>query len=191
MKRHGVTLNAAFRIPVIHSIMLFLGYISADKKGMLSRLKDGATVVLCPGGAAEALYAHPGTMKLVMNRRRGFIKLAREANVAVVPVIGFGENEMFPTVSIGCLKDENRTNLQKMIWSVQQYVKDTLSFSTPVISNPIANRIKVSVAVGSPLKFDDSKSIDECHADYLEHLSKFYETNKSKYGYDDIVMEFA
>ena len=36
----------------------------------------GNSVVIVVGGAVEAFDAHPGTYKLTLNERKGFIKLA-------------------------------------------------------------------------------------------------------------------
>jgi hypothetical protein len=55
----------------------------------------------------------------------------------------------------------------------------------------IPNKTKITVLVGSPIQFDENKSVDECHAMYLQHLSELYEKNKSKYGYDKVSLEFV
>ena len=45
-------------------------------------------LVLAVGGGAEALRARPGTMDLVLRRRKGFVRQALQAGAALVPVIG-------------------------------------------------------------------------------------------------------
>ena len=43
-----------------------------------------------PGTAAQ-----PGCMDLILRRRKGFVKLALQAGADLVPVIAFGENEVY------------------------------------------------------------------------------------------------
>jgi hypothetical protein len=181
-----VTLNASFLAPIFREWVLLQGFISANRKTLLKTLQE-QSVVLVPGGAKEALYAHPGTLKLVLKDRMGFIKLAMDSNVSVIPCIGFGENEIFDTLSMAAELDHKD---EKLLWRIQHTVKDFLSFSTPILKHPIPYRTQVTVVVGEPLKLHESKSVEENHALYLQHLSNVYERNKSKYGYDKVKLEF-
>ena len=53
------------------------------KKGMEALLKEekGMAAVLVPGGALEALNSDKDQIRLVLNRRKGFIKLALRYSV--------------------------------------------------------------------------------------------------------------
>ena len=53
-------------------------YLVPYKKGMEALLKQekGMAAVLVPGGALEALNSDKDQIRLVLNRRKGFIKLA-------------------------------------------------------------------------------------------------------------------
>jgi len=44
------------------------------------------------------LYASPGTMDLVLQRRKGFVRVPLQTGAFMVPVINFGENEMYNTI---------------------------------------------------------------------------------------------
>ena len=44
------------------------------------------------GGAAESLEAFPGQYRLVLRKRKGFIRIALETGASLVPVFSFGEN---------------------------------------------------------------------------------------------------
>lgn len=50
------------------------------------------------GGATESLYSTPATMDLVLRRRTGFVRVALQTGASLVPVINFGENELYNTV---------------------------------------------------------------------------------------------
>lgn len=40
-------------------------------------------------------HLQPGHLDLVLQRRRGFVRLALDAGADLVPVLAFGENEQF------------------------------------------------------------------------------------------------
>jgi 2-acylglycerol O-acyltransferase 2 len=60
---------------------------------------SGQAIMLAVGGAAESLHARPGTFDLVLGRRKGFVRIALESGAALVPVVSFGENDMFNTIT--------------------------------------------------------------------------------------------
>eukprot|EP00195_Chlamydomonas_chlamydogama_P001910 CAMPEP_0202915688 /NCGR_PEP_ID=MMETSP1392-20130828/66329_1 /ASSEMBLY_ACC=CAM_ASM_000868 /TAXON_ID=225041 /ORGANISM="Chlamydomonas chlamydogama, Strain SAG 11-48b" /LENGTH=369 /DNA_ID=CAMNT_0049607809 /DNA_START=380 /DNA_END=1489 /DNA_ORIENTATION=+ len=94
-----LTLDANFRAPVIREYCLLHGLRSAGRKSMKSILNSGpgSAVMLIPGGAAESLLTAPGTMDLLLTRRKGFVKIALETGASLVPVVAFGENDLFDT----------------------------------------------------------------------------------------------
>ena len=51
-----------------------------------------------PGGALEALNADPNQIRLVLNRRKGFIKLALRFGSDLVPTFSFGETFIYDQV---------------------------------------------------------------------------------------------
>ena len=48
----------------------------------------GITIVV--GGARESLDAQPQSLRLVLKRRKGFVKLAIRTGADLVPVLAFG-----------------------------------------------------------------------------------------------------
>lgn len=58
----------------------------------------GHSITIAIGGATESLYASPGTMNLVLRRRTGFVRVALQTGASLVPVIHFGENELYDTI---------------------------------------------------------------------------------------------
>jgi len=54
----------------------------------------GSAITIVVGGAAESLYAHPGTNDLTLKKRLGFIKVAIREGAQLVPVFSFGENDV-------------------------------------------------------------------------------------------------
>ena len=75
------------------------------------RDKKGVASVLVPGGALEALNADPNQIRLVLNRRKGFIKLALRFGSDLVPTFSFGETFIYDQVQTY----GNYLNLYKLI----------------------------------------------------------------------------
>ena len=183
LPRRFATLNVIFLIPIFREYLLLMGFVSADKSSLRRVLHRRESVVLLPGGAAEALMANPKSFQLHLQQRKGFIKLAVETKTAIVPVLGFGENQTFKIYNPP--KGSFLAKLQAMLckW---------FSFSTPFITSPFPQRKRVHVVVGKPVHFDDSPlSIEECHAHYLKAVEELYNQHKGKYGHEHIPLEIC
>lgn len=80
MTSHLITLGGHFRVPFFRDIILAIGACSASLESLLylldTRKHQGKCVALLVGGAAEALDSHPGEYKIILNRRKGFIRVA-------------------------------------------------------------------------------------------------------------------
>ena len=62
-------------------------------------IPKGQATILVVGGALEALNGEHDVLRLVINRRKGFIKLAIRFGVDLVPTFTFGENSIYGQVS--------------------------------------------------------------------------------------------
>jgi 2-acylglycerol O-acyltransferase 2 len=78
IRLHPMTLNANLRLPFWREFLMAHGLCSVSKKSFANILNGGSgnSVILVPGGAREALDAHPGTNDLTLFKRKGFIKMA-------------------------------------------------------------------------------------------------------------------
>lgn len=123
IKAHLLTLSAQLLLPFYRDYIMALGVGLVTKSSILSILKRNHSVTIVVGGAHESLLARPGMNRIVLNKRKGFIKIALEScdkaeahdnaeaaaieanieggkwdksmsNIAVVPVYVFGENNI-------------------------------------------------------------------------------------------------
>ena len=152
---------------------------------MLRRL-ERESLILVPGGAAEALHAHPGVMKFYFKRRKGFVRLALETQSHLIPVIGFGENDIFDTLNLSC--SENANASFGLIWNIQRWLIKTTTFSLPILTRILPKRIPINVVVGEPVEFK-STNVEECHRLYQDAVQKLYDDHKAKFGYEGIELE--
>lgn len=67
-----------------------VGGVSGDPEVALDLLKKGTIVGVAPGGVREALKGKSQNYRLVWGERKGFARLALEANVPIIP--GFTQN---------------------------------------------------------------------------------------------------
>lgn len=197
-----LTLPVNFRVPIIRQIWLCMGLCDSSKttfKNLLSR-GSGSTVVCVIGGAAEALQASPGTLELHLNRRKGFVRQGLIHGTSLVPVIGFGENDIWDVYQSGALEP------------VQSRLQKLFGFSMPIFFGRgvftygfgfLPHRRPINVVVGSAIDLptidprvykeeacledwlckseEGRKIVDEHHAKYAEGLMKLYDEYKDVY----------
>ena len=72
-------------------------------------IPKGQATILVVGGALEALNGEHDCLRLVLNRRKGFIKLALRFGVDLVPTFSFGENSIYDQ-----LKNPPGNKIQKL-----------------------------------------------------------------------------
>jgi 1-acyl-sn-glycerol-3-phosphate acyltransferase len=85
--------NLAIAWPVIGDLLRKSGTISASHENAEKALKSGAPVLVYPGGDWETHRPSWEGHKVDFAGRRGFIKLALEAGVPIVPVVSVGGQE--------------------------------------------------------------------------------------------------
>lgn len=76
---HLLTLSAQLILPFYRDYIMSLGVGLVTKKSILSILQKWHSVAIVVGGAHESLLAKPGMNKIVLNKRKGFIKIALES----------------------------------------------------------------------------------------------------------------
>jgi hypothetical protein len=97
------TLAINFRVPVFRENCIGLGMGDASKSSIMNALtrSPGSCVALVIGGAKESMLAQPYSSKVVLNSRYGFVKVAIKAGANLVPMWGFGENNLYENMAIG------------------------------------------------------------------------------------------
>ena len=72
--------------------------MDASAKTAHYNLKKGRSVLIFIGGEKEQLMTEVGKHKIFLKNRKGFVKLAIEYGIPLVPMYAFGENDCY-TVS--------------------------------------------------------------------------------------------
>lgn len=140
-----LTLDQNFYLPFVREVLLWFGMCSCSLGACNNLLRAGWSICLLVGGARESLEARPGDeYRLVLSKRRGFVKVAIENNAQLVPVIGFGEIDAFDRVQ---LPDSWWT---RRVLALQVWGCDWLGFTLPAVW-PAPKRARIRVVVGPPL----------------------------------------
>jgi 2-acylglycerol O-acyltransferase 2 len=71
------------------------GVINASYPEMKTSLQESQSVSVALGGMREIWTTRPNEMHLHISRKRGIFRLALETGVPLIPVLVYGENELF------------------------------------------------------------------------------------------------
>jgi 1-acyl-sn-glycerol-3-phosphate acyltransferase len=91
----GLAERGFFRIPVLRTVLPWLGGVEGTRDNALAALRQGHLVVCYPGGARETFKRSHGRYTLRWERALGFVRLAALAGVPIVPFAGFGVDDTF------------------------------------------------------------------------------------------------
>lgn len=98
-KRHiyprGLGAGFLFSIPFVRDFFLKGGAVNANPRNAIALLKQGNCVMLAPGGIYEGLICQPGMKRIPWERRTGFVRLAVESKVPIIPTYCDGINNVY------------------------------------------------------------------------------------------------
>lgn len=194
-----LTLDTNFRIPLYRDYALAMGLASVSKESIENLLSKGGVngegmgraVTIVVGGARESLNAEPHSLRLVLNSRKGFVKLAIRQGADLVPVLAFGENDLY---------DQIDSEEHPWIHKTQMLVKKMAGFTVPLFhARGIFNydvgmmpyRRAVNIVVGRPIEVVQQGQtdghvpdtyLDEVHTKYCEELKRLWDEYKDTFA---------
>ncbi|KAL8901626.1 MAG: hypothetical protein Q9192_000444 [Flavoplaca navasiana] len=196
-----LTLDSNFRVPFYRDYALAMGLASVSRESCENILTKGGpngegmgrAITIVVGGARESLDAQPHShLRLVLKRRKGFIKLAIRTGADLVPVLAFGENELYEQIT---------SDSHPFVHKFQLMVKKCMGFTVPLFhARGVFNydvglmpyRKPLNVVVGRPIKVVqvrkgekvDESYVEELHAAYVTELERIWEEWKDVFGVD-------
>jgi len=188
---HLCGLKPIFLCPFFREWVLLHRHCSPGRNTIRNLLREKESVALATGGAHESLDAFPGTMILTI--RKGFIRVALEAGATLVPVLSFGENEIYAQTS-------NREG-SALRW-IQLQIKAWFGFTVPLfcgrpwlplLPQPTALNTVVGAplalpACGRPLEPSEAEVVEARDA-YVDALTSLFESHKGVYGWRDLRLQ--
>ncbi|CAG2170993.1 unnamed protein product [Oppiella nova] len=174
-------------IIIIIFLSKYLGFISVNKSSIEWCISGkegtgGQVVAVIVGGHRDAHYSLPNTMILSLKNRKGLMKIALTHGTSLVPVLSFGENDLY---------EQKVFAPDSWFRKCQEYALAKLHVTIPIPSTIIPRRRPVTTVVGKPIDVPkvDNPSDDEInrlHKQYIKSLEKLFNDNKCKYGFNDV-----
>ncbi|XP_077556828.1 2-acylglycerol O-acyltransferase 2-like [Haemaphysalis longicornis] len=190
IRTHLLALQVLFYQPIQREVLLASGAGVASRESLdciLGSKTPGEAAVLSVGGDAEARLTRPGSYKLILTKRKGFIRAAMKHGAPLVPVFAFGENELFKKAE---LSDDSW--LRRLIVWYQRLT----GFTPPLFWGRgffqysfglVPRRKRIVVVVGKPLEVPkvecpSEEEVNRVHQQYIDALIQLFNDHKDKYA---------
>lgn len=177
-------------IPFIRDISRYCHSAPARFPDMKRELEAGHSLSVIPGGTREMMETSENTLRLVLKKRSGVFRLALTTGTPLVPILSYGENELFPSIRTPLL-DWINEYLYKWFWVALPVTSWTaLGNWVKLYSHPLQ---PVRTYVGKPLnvsKKEDptQEDIDHLRARYIRRIKKLFRKTAPP-GYKLIIQE--
>ncbi|KAF7122627.1 hypothetical protein CNMCM5793_000652 [Aspergillus hiratsukae] len=183
----------SFYQPLYREYLLSAGVSGVSRSSCIRHLTRGGhdgqgmgrAITITVGGSREYNIARPGTMEVVIRIRKGFVRVAVETGADLVPVIAFGENELFDRVDVS---SSSVLGSVARVW--EWAVGHKVAFSTGRFNVFCPYRRPVNVVVGKPIAVTqqrwepEQKYIDQLHEEYIKALEKLWDDWRDTFGTD-------
>lgn len=194
-----LTLDSNFNIPLYREYILAAGIRSVSKESITNHLTRGGrnnegmgrAVTIVIGGARESLEARPGTLRLILRDRMGFIRMAMRTGADLVPVLAFGENDLY---------NQLEPQDHPLIHKFQMFVLKAWKFTLPFMhGRGIFNydyglmpfRRPLNIVVGKPIPVVASSNdivnpaeVERVHKLYCDELQRLWDEHKDEFARD-------
>ena len=173
----GLCASVMFFLPVIREAFLNLGYFDAARP-VAEKALEKSNLFVCTGGEKEAMLTKPGIDYVVLRHRKGFVRLALKKNAALVPVFGFGNNDLYHTYDF--------------LTNFRNYLQTTFAIALPIfhgrLGTPLPYKVPLHVVIGDPIplparptsatteEWPTPQIIDKVHHDYIQALKHLHAT---------------
>lgn len=181
-----LTIGTCFLIPFYRQYALLTGCASVSRRSCLNLLHNNQSICIIIGGTRESLLTRPGTFDLILRCRRGIIRIALETGASLVPVLSFGENDIYnavPQSKDSFMYKFNSLLARKLGFAFPKFVgRGFLSEKVGLV--PF--RRPINVVVGKPIDVPlmpeyTSTDVDAYQQLYIDSLIELFESNVDKY----------
>ncbi len=175
-----------FKIPFVRELMEANHCIEVNEDEIRATLESGTSVVVLTGGVQEISQTEPGVLKVVLKKRQGVIRIAKELHVPIVPVLTFGENELFPPFKHYYLE------------KIQEYLHAWFHIALPVptwesiqnwftlLKQPLET--PVITYMGHPVQIKKNDSIELSRKKIISEFERIYKENHPAHYSEHLVI---
>lgn len=167
--------DAMFTTPLLREYLFYRGQSGVSRDSCIQHLTRGGydlrgmgkAITISVGGSREYRIARPGTMGIVIKIRKGFIRLAVETGADLVPVLVFGENDLFAPIDIKSFSVKGL-----IAWAWEKAVGHKVAFSLGRFNLFCPFRRPLNVVVGRPIEVKQQRF--DIQDEYVEELQERY-----------------
>lgn len=164
--------STLLNVPILGVALTWLGCIDATAENIESALDNGTDVYLLPEGKQGAMLTRRRYLELYVSDRCppeagehvGFLKLAWDKSVPVIPVFNCGETDVFSV--FGWLPG-----------AISHFTVKHMGFSVPFLFGP--HRTKLLSCIGSPVCPRDYRSFSEFYGAFYLNLFRLIAKHSS------------
>eukprot|EP00658_Telonema_sp_P-2_P002345 TRINITY_DN10894_c0_g1_i1.p1 TRINITY_DN10894_c0_g1~~TRINITY_DN10894_c0_g1_i1.p1 ORF type:complete len:331 (+),score=71.95 TRINITY_DN10894_c0_g1_i1:53-1045(+) len=169
-----------FGLPLVREVCLWSSVIDASKQSAVKAIRRGHSIVVIPGGEAEQIDTQGGVEKVKLKNRFGFVKLAMQHGMQLVPGYVFGSVDAFHVSQFG------------IGW--RRWLQQKFRVCIPLVWGPYympcARKVPQDVVLGEPIELEtiENPTHDQvlaAHAQYVEALLALFEEHKAKFDCAD------
>ncbi len=184
-------LRYLYWVPFGQEILDGLGGVPNKYTSMKEVLEGKESLYVIPGGIREMYDTKAGEMKVKILQRRGVFRLALETGTPLIPVLTYGENELYTL-----LKNPYFNRLQHYLqkWDLilpipsWSSVKRWLGLCVGEVKHVLQTEIGEPVEV-TKISVITEKDIDTLQSRYIEVLKKLYVKTKPSSYADELFIE--
>jgi 1-acyl-sn-glycerol-3-phosphate acyltransferase len=175
----GLGFDAAFTVPVLGDVMRKIGQVPASRENAGRALDEGLPVLVYPGGDKDLFRPWTERNLIDFHGRTGFVKLALEKQVPVIPVVGQGGHDAIFVLTRGegiaraLGADRVRLGALPLIWQLPWGISPPFPIYLPLPA-------KITVEVCEPLDWtgygpdaaDDCGVVEQCYAELVDVMQQ-------------------
>jgi len=163
-------------IPLINLLPIRNKLIPVNEEVMKYELFKNISVSVVPGGVKESYNITQKKLHLVLKDRKGIFRIAIDTQTPLVPVLVFGENNLFEPIN----SDWNK--------HLQKFIESCISIQFPIPSwNSLKHwftllrkpfEIPVKTCIGDPVYPLPDDTIESLRDRYIDALNNLYDTHR-------------
>lgn len=180
----GLAASVIFHIPVVRELFLTMGYVDAARQVANEVLMQGRNIFVCTGGEEESMRTVVGKDCVILNKRKGFVRLAISHGASLVPVFGMGNSDLYQTYNF--------------LIGFRMWLQKKTGVALPIFHgrfwSPLPFQEEISIVIGTPIAIDpkhiptekgdrpDDKIVDVYHAMYIDATKTLHQKHgKGRY----------